>query len=33
MAQQVKDSMLSLLWLWLQLWHEFSQKMNKETNK
>ena len=24
MAQQVKEPMLSLLWLWLQLWHGFD---------
>ena len=24
MAQQVKDPVLSLLWLWLQLWHRFD---------
>ena len=25
MAQQVKDPVLSLLWLWLQLWRGFNQ--------
>ena len=24
MAQRVKDLALSLLWLWLQLWHRFD---------
>ena len=24
MAQQLKDSALSLLWLWLQLWYRFN---------
>ena len=24
MVQQVKDPVLSLLWLWLQLWHGFD---------
>ena len=24
MAQKVKDPVLSLMWLWLQLWHGFS---------
>ena len=32
MVQHVKDPELSLLWLWLQLWHRFDPPLQKTSH-